>query len=110
MNCCRETVKMGLPPGNRPAVTRDWTRGVPERYVAECDTRGRPEGRQNPRSQQVIHETSELGQTLLNFAPNLTSPLHFVNANVFCAYTCNRVVQLALMDTLRTDVDSQIPG
>jgi hypothetical protein len=34
MNCCRETVKMGVPPGNRPALPRDWTRGVPERYVA----------------------------------------------------------------------------
>jgi hypothetical protein len=47
MNCCSETVKMdvparhrersgeaGGPPGNRPAVPGDWTRGVPERYVA----------------------------------------------------------------------------
>ena len=49
MNCCRETTKMGVParhresarsgeaggpPGNRPAVPRDWFRGVPERYVA----------------------------------------------------------------------------
>ncbi len=25
---------MGVPPGNRPAVLRDWFRGVPERYVA----------------------------------------------------------------------------
>jgi hypothetical protein len=24
MNCCRETTKVGLPPGNRPAVPRDW--------------------------------------------------------------------------------------
>jgi hypothetical protein len=24
MNCCRETTKMGGPPGNRPAVPRDW--------------------------------------------------------------------------------------
>ncbi len=23
MNCCRETTKVGLPPGNRPAVPRD---------------------------------------------------------------------------------------
>ena len=49
MNCCRETTKMGVParhreparsgeaggpPGNRPALPRDWFRGVPERYVA----------------------------------------------------------------------------
>jgi hypothetical protein len=34
MNCCRETTKMGVPPGNRPAAPRDWFRGVPERYVA----------------------------------------------------------------------------
>jgi len=34
MNRCREITKMGVPPGNRPAVPRDWFRGVPERYVA----------------------------------------------------------------------------
>jgi hypothetical protein len=44
----------------RPAVPRDWSRGVPERYVAGADTRGRQEGRPYPRSQQVIHETSGL--------------------------------------------------
>jgi hypothetical protein len=32
-----------------------------KRYVAGYDTRGRPEGRPYPRSQQVIHETSGLG-------------------------------------------------
>ena len=51
MNCCRETMKMGVPPGNRPAVPRDWLRGVPERYVAAADTRGRPGERPNPGSQ-----------------------------------------------------------
>ena len=25
MSCCRETTKMGVPPGNRPAVPRDWS-------------------------------------------------------------------------------------
>jgi hypothetical protein len=60
MNCCRETMKMGVParhreptrsgeaggpPGNRPAVPRDWFRDVPERYVAGADTRGLQEGR-----------------------------------------------------------------
>ena len=25
MNCCRETAKMGVPLGNRPAVPRDWS-------------------------------------------------------------------------------------
>ena len=60
MNCCRETTKMGVPPGNRPAVPRDWFRGVPERYVAGADTRGRREGRPYPWSQQVIHEISGL--------------------------------------------------
>jgi hypothetical protein len=29
MNCCRETPKMDVPPGNRPALPRDWFRGVP---------------------------------------------------------------------------------
>ena len=61
MNCCRETTKMGVPPGNRPAVPRDWSRGVPERYVAGPDTRGRQEGRAYPWSQQVIHEIFGLG-------------------------------------------------
>jgi len=42
MNCCRETVEKSVPPGNRPAVPRDWTRGVLEKYVAGSDTRGRP--------------------------------------------------------------------
>jgi hypothetical protein len=61
MNCCRETTKMGVPPGNRPAAPRDWFRGVPERYVVGADTRGRQEGRPYPWSQQVIHEISGLG-------------------------------------------------
>ena len=61
MNCCGETTKMGVPPGNRPAVPRDWFRGVPERYVAGADTRGRQEGGPYPWSQQVIHEISGLG-------------------------------------------------
>ena len=56
MNCCRETLEMGLPPGNR----RVFARGIPERYVAGHDPLGRPEGRPYPRSQQVIHETSGL--------------------------------------------------
>jgi len=60
MNCCRETTKMGVPPGNHPAVPRDWSRGVPERYVAGADTRERQEGRPYPWSQQVIHEISRL--------------------------------------------------
>jgi hypothetical protein len=60
MNCCREIMKMGVPLGNRPAVPRDWFQGVPERYVAGVNTRGRPEGRPYPGSQQAIHETSGL--------------------------------------------------
>jgi|GEM_PF-1111944 len=51
---------MGVPPGNRPAVPRDWFRGVPERYIAGADTRGRQEGWPYPCSQQVIHEISGL--------------------------------------------------
>ncbi len=35
-------------------------RGVPERYVAGTDIRGRQEGRPHPWSQQVIHEISGL--------------------------------------------------
>jgi hypothetical protein len=45
MNCRRETMKMDVPPGNRPTVPRDWFRGVPERYVAGADIRGRQEER-----------------------------------------------------------------
>ncbi len=51
---------MSVPPGNRPALPRDWFRGVPERYVAGADIRGRQEGRPDPWSQQVIHEISGL--------------------------------------------------
>ena len=51
---------MDVPPGNRPAVPRDWFRGVPERYVEGADTRGRLEGRPYPWSQQVIDEISGL--------------------------------------------------
>ncbi len=61
MNGCRETTKMGVPPGNRPALPRDWFRGVPEWYVAGTDTQGRQEERPYPWSQQVIHEISWLG-------------------------------------------------
>ena len=51
---------MAVPPGNRPAVPRDWIRGVLEKYVAGSDIRGRPEGRSYPRSKQAIDETSGL--------------------------------------------------
>ena len=60
MNHRRETMKMGVPPGNRPAVSRDWFQGVPERYVAGADTRGRQEGRPYQWSQQMIHGMSGL--------------------------------------------------
>jgi hypothetical protein len=51
MNFCRETAKMGVPraaqalasrAGQPSPVPRDWFRGVPERYVAGANTRGRP--------------------------------------------------------------------
>ena len=45
MDWCHETTKMGEQPGTRPAVTRDWSRGIPEWYVAGTDARGRAEGR-----------------------------------------------------------------
>ena len=59
---------MGVPPGNR-RVPRDWFRGVPERYVAGADTRGRQEGRPYPWSQQVIHEISGLTFPLFGWQP-----------------------------------------
>jgi DNA polymerase-3 subunit delta len=43
------------------ATAGGWIRGVPERYVAGADTRGRQEGRPYPWSQQVIHEMFGLG-------------------------------------------------
>jgi hypothetical protein len=60
MNSRRETMKMDVQPDNRPALPRDWFRGIPERYVAGANIRGRQEGRPYPWSQQVIHETSGL--------------------------------------------------
>jgi hypothetical protein len=60
MNYCRETTKMGVPPGNSSRGTAGLV-SVPERYVAGADTRKRQEGRPYQWSQQVIHETSGLG-------------------------------------------------
>jgi hypothetical protein len=51
---------MGVQPGNRPALPRGWFRGVPERYVAGADTRGRQEEWPYQWSEQVIHEISGL--------------------------------------------------
>ncbi|MBT8406275.1 MAG: hypothetical protein KJP05_02365, partial [Deltaproteobacteria bacterium] len=56
----RARIRWACHRGTRPAVPRDWFRGVPERYVAGADTRGRQEGRPYPWSQQVIHEISGL--------------------------------------------------
>jgi hypothetical protein len=58
MNWCRETMKMGEPPGNRRVLV-----SVPERYVAGADTRGRQEERPYPWSQQVIDEISWLAKS-----------------------------------------------
>ena len=44
MNCCRETAKMGVPPGNSSRGNAGLV-SVPEWYVAEADTRGRQEKR-----------------------------------------------------------------
>ena len=53
-----------------------WSRGVPERYVAGCDTRRRPGGRPYPWSQQAIREASGLGYhggTLVSQRAHLSS-------------------------------------
>ncbi|MEE9532321.1 MAG: hypothetical protein V3W52_15135 [Syntrophobacteria bacterium] len=98
MNCCRETTKMGVPPGNRPAVPRDWFRGIPERYVAGTDTRGRREGRPYPWSQQVIHEIFGLRDrcTMFNLCTSC-SPLNSSSfghlANCFLAFWPIIVIQ-----------------
>ena len=42
------------------AIAGGWIRGVLEEYVAGSSTRGRPEGRSDPRSQQPIRESSGL--------------------------------------------------
>ncbi len=48
-------------------------RGVPERYVAGADIRGRQEGRPYPWSQQVIHEIFGLFGRL-NFHAHISGP------------------------------------
>jgi hypothetical protein len=73
---------MGVLPGNRPAAPRDWVRGVPERYVAGADTRGRQEGRPYPWSQQVIHEMSGLDLPVA-----LISSHHFCFSKDVCLYS-----------------------
>ena len=55
------------------ATAGSWIRGALEQYVAGSDTRGRPEGRSYPRSQQAIHETS--GLAVKGVAPLLTTPM-----------------------------------
>jgi hypothetical protein len=67
---------MGVLPGNRPTVPRDWFRGVPERYVEGADIRGRREERPYPWSQQVIHEISGLALIIHESA----APVHSLPA------------------------------
>jgi hypothetical protein len=55
------------------ATAGGWIRGVLEQYVAGSDTRGRPEGRSYPRSQQVIRETSGLGDLLRRIIETLST-------------------------------------
>ncbi len=91
MNCCRETAKMGVPPGNRPAAPRDWFRGVPERYVAGVDTRGRQEGHPYPWSQQVIHEISGL-RFLIIMDSSFYPVLKGLSARVIVKRSCSEWV------------------
>jgi len=56
-----EAVTMVVPPGNRRVSD-------PSQYVARCETRGRPEGRPYPRSQQTIREIFGLVGRLLSMA------------------------------------------
>ena len=68
MNCCRETVEMGVPARHASKARRaghlatagGWFRGIPERYVAGADTRERQKGQPYPWLQQVIREISGL--------------------------------------------------
>ncbi len=108
MNCCRETTKMGGPPGNRPAAPRDWCRGVPERYVAGTDTRGRQEGRPYPWSQQVIHEISGLGLARVQSSgvtfqdlPRFSLPRCFFSSTRFCIAASDILVGFLLGFCLR---------
>jgi hypothetical protein len=60
------------PRAGQPSRGTAGFRGVPERYVAGADTRGRQEGRPYPWSQQVIHEISGPGvNVILSKAKNL---------------------------------------
>ena len=77
MNLCRETVKMGLPPGNRRGLNPRRT----FKYVAGFKPRGRPGGRSYSRSQQPIHELSGLVDTTL-FDPlqQLLGSVHIIGS------------------------------
>ena len=55
-------MEKGVSPGNRRGLD-----SVLEQYVAGSDTRGRPEGRSYPRSQEAIREIS--GLYLTDFIP-----------------------------------------
>jgi hypothetical protein len=46
MNCCRETTKMGVPPGNRPALPRDseaYLNGTSQGEPVLSEAEGTPE-------------------------------------------------------------------
>jgi len=77
MNCCRETRKMGVPPGNRPAVPRDsdaYLNGTSQGPTPEdarkdghiirarCAPLSPASGFPVSWSQQMIHEISGLGK------------------------------------------------
>jgi hypothetical protein len=58
MNCCRETTKMGVPPGNRPAGLARKDEHI---IRARCAPLSPASGFPVSWSQQLIHEISWLG-------------------------------------------------
>ncbi len=64
-----------------------WSRGVPERYVAGADIRGRQEERPYPWSQQVIHKISGLALIIHgSVAPSALPPSPLI-WHIYCNIT-----------------------
>jgi hypothetical protein len=83
----------------------NWIRGVLEQYVAGSDTRGRPEGRSDTRSQQAIHEICGLGIKTSNLRKSeLIRSIQRAEGNFDCFGTaedyCDQINCLFLQDCL----------
>ena len=60
MSCCREITKMGVPPGNRPAVPRDWFPYLNGTSQGPTPEDARKDGHIRGRSRQLMKHPGSL--------------------------------------------------